>query len=307
MTETANPYHLTMNKQLNHMAPPSPQLSQDDLVRGLKVLGSKPLTPSESTELPSPISPANVQKLDKSDEQDDEDMVMVDDEFQMENDVAMLIYFEFMDLIYWEIPGRTGIILMGILGSLVLTRYYSLLYVLAGSLTILTGFNLIFVNVYNFIRTVWTGLPTHELIHPYHLHMDAHRQKAIIPRDLIDYYIHKAVDVLEIVVQGTVKIVYVYDTKTTGFACILSACIYFATSLVPTKVFFGAFILCLFTVPYFYEQHQDTLDESLTTLLEKSKLLLEKYRTIVQTHSTTLYQQSVVLLQQKMQPKTTME
>lgn len=79
----------------------------------------------------------------------------------------MLIYFEFMDLIYWEIPGRTGIILTGILASLVLTRYYSLLYVLAGSLTILTGFNLIFVNIYNFIRTVWTGLPVHELVHPY--------------------------------------------------------------------------------------------------------------------------------------------
>lgn len=82
-------------------------------------------------------------------------------------DVAMMVYFEFMDLIYWEIPGRSGIILGGILSSLILTRYYSLLYVLAGSLTILTGFNLIFVNAYNLVRTVWTGLPSDELIHPY--------------------------------------------------------------------------------------------------------------------------------------------
>lgn len=107
MTETANPYHLTMNKQLNHMArkykhllmifithdtlAPSPQLSQDDLVRGLKVLGSKPLTPSESTELLSPTSPSNLQKLDVSnEEEDDDDIVMVDDEFQMENGKAHL-------------------------------------------------------------------------------------------------------------------------------------------------------------------------------------------------------------------------
>lgn len=154
------------------------------MVRGLKVLNNKPLTPSDSTELISPISP-KVQELDVSNEEEEEDgMVMVDDEFQMENgkfscnfdfyftqnamlDVAMLIYFEFMDLIYWEIPGRTGIILTGILASLVLTRYYSLLYVLAGSLTVLTGFNLIFVNAYNLIRTVWTGLHKDELIHPY--------------------------------------------------------------------------------------------------------------------------------------------
>lgn len=137
--------------------------------------------------------------------------------------------------------------------------------------------------------------------------MDAHRQKTLIPRDLIDYYIHKAVDLLEIVIGATIKIVYVHDTKTTGLACIVSACIYLATSFVPTKVFFGSFILCLFTVPYFYEQHQETLDEAMASFIQQSKLLFEKYSTIVQTHSTTLYHQSVVLLQQKMQPKTTME
>lgn len=67
---------------------PSPQLSQDDLVRGLKVLGNKPLTPSESTELISPISP-KIQELDvsneKEEEEEEDEMIMVDDEFQMEN------------------------------------------------------------------------------------------------------------------------------------------------------------------------------------------------------------------------------
>lgn len=66
---------------------PSPQLSQDDLVRGLKVLGNKPLTPSESTELISPISP-KIQELDVSNEKEEEEedeVIMVDDEFQMEN------------------------------------------------------------------------------------------------------------------------------------------------------------------------------------------------------------------------------
>lgn len=66
---------------------PSPQLSQDDLVRGLKVLGNKPLTPSESTELLSPISP-KIQELDVSNEKEEEEedeVIMVDDEFQMEN------------------------------------------------------------------------------------------------------------------------------------------------------------------------------------------------------------------------------
>jgi hypothetical protein len=82
-------------------------------------------------------------------------------------DIVLMLYIGFIDLIYWEIPGRSGIILASILSGLVLTRYYSLLYVFAASLTILTGFNLIFVNAYNLIRTVWTGRPVEEFTHPY--------------------------------------------------------------------------------------------------------------------------------------------
>lgn len=137
-------------------------------------------------------------------------------------------------------------------------------------------------------------------------HIDTQRQE-LIPRELIEFYIHKAVDLLEIVVQGTAKVVYVEDTKTTGLACVLSAFIYFATSLVPTKVFFGIFILCLFTVPYFYEEHQDSIDEIVTDLIEKTKSLIDKYCTIVQTNSSTLYKQYVAMVQQQMRPKTTKE
>lgn len=78
-----------------------------------------------------------------------------------------MIYQEFVSLIYWNIPGRSGIVLGGILSLLLLTSYYSLLYVVAASLTIATGFNLVFVNFYNFIRTVWTGLPVETFAHPF--------------------------------------------------------------------------------------------------------------------------------------------
>lgn len=90
----------------------------------------------------------------------------------------------------------------------------------------------------------------------------------------------------------------------------MSAFIYFATSLVPTKVFFGLFIFCLFTVPYYYEEHQDTIDEKLTVLVEKSKILVGKYSTIVRRNSATIYTQSVAMVQQKMRQNkktTTME
>jgi hypothetical protein len=77
------------------------------------------------------------------------------------------MYTEFIHVIYWKIPGRSGIILGGVLSTLILTRYYSLLYVSAAVLTIMTGFNLIFVNAYTSIQSVWSGLPLKDSQHPY--------------------------------------------------------------------------------------------------------------------------------------------
>lgn len=160
------------------------------MVRGLEVLDNKRgVHPTDSvTGLLSPVSPKH-QDLFEEEEEEEEELVMVEEEYQLENgkpfhvsrlivglytnglllitDVAIMIYFEFLALIYWEIPGRSGIVLGGILSSLILTRYYSLLYVFAATITIVTGFNLIFVNAYNFIRTIWTGLPSDEFPHPY--------------------------------------------------------------------------------------------------------------------------------------------
>ncbi|GAA5805375.1 hypothetical protein HPULCUR_010891 [Helicostylum pulchrum] len=298
MTATLNTKSFNLsNKYQNHQVPLSPQLSQDDLVSSLKVLNKQqPLTPSDSTDLLRPVSPTNFQ--DGMLQEKGETLVMVQDEHQKQNDVAMLIYFELMDLIYWEIPGRSAIVLSGILSTLILTRYYSLLYVCAGTLTILTGFNLIFVNSYNFIRSIWTGLPVPELIHPYHIHIDNH-SKELVSRELVDYYIHKLVDLLELGVQTTAKIVYVQDTKTTGVACLLSGFIYFATSFIASKIFFGLFVLAIFTVPYNYEEHQECVDECIRTGVAKTKVCAEQYTGLVQQYSIAFYRQAVAFLLQK--------
>ncbi|KAI8085444.1 Reticulon-domain-containing protein [Thamnidium elegans] len=302
MTATLNTKSFDLSNK--YQVPLSPQLSQVDLVSNLQVLNKQqPLTPSDSTDLLSPVSPTT-KFQDVMPQEKDETLVMVTDEHQKQNDVAMLIYFELMDLIYWEIPGRSTIVLSGILSSLILTRYYSLLYVCAGTLTILTGFNLIFVNTYNFIRSTWTGLPASELIHPYHIHIDNH-SKELISRDLVDYYIHKLVDLVELGVQTTAKIVYVQDTKVTGVACLLSAFIYFATSFIASKIFFGLFVLAIFTIPYYYEEHQDFVDENITTGVAKTKVLVEQYTGLVQQYSITFYNQSIALVQKYIKSKST--
>ncbi|CEP17114.1 hypothetical protein [Parasitella parasitica] len=268
-----------------NVAPPSPQLSQDDLGSGLGVLGKHDISPTTSTGLLSPAvcgSPKPAEEMDLAEDEAQEDL----------NDVALLMYMEFMDLIYWEIPGRSGIILAGILASLVLTSYYSLLYVFAGTLTILTGFNLIFVNAYNGIRTVWTGLAAEEFPHPYHLHIRPQRS-SLLPRDAMDYYIHKSVDILELVAQQIAKIVFVQDTKTTSLACLASGVIYLMTSLIPTKVFFGLLVVALFTAPYYYDKHQDLVDEQLLLLQEKSLVWKDKYGAVARNQAA-LYTKQIL-------------
>lgn len=91
-------------------------------------------------------------------------------------------------------------------------------------------------------------------------------------------------DILELIAQKTAKVVFVEDTKTSSLACLTSAVIYFLTSLIPTKVFFSLLALGLFTIPYYYEKHQDVVDEHLQLMQEKSQILIDKYGTVACQH-----------------------
>lgn len=313
-TLNTHPFDLSNNSAVhnNKITPPTPQPSQDDLVSGLEVLNNKKALlqkktneqqPSNSSGLISPVSPKQLSLDYVTDEDEDEVNVTSEEEYHFtkeESDVATMIYQEFVALIYWNIPGRSGIVLGGILSFLLLTRYYSLLYVCAASLTIATGFNLVFVNFYNTIRSVWSGLPVEHFAHPFHLHLNNHKISSV-SRDLVNYYLNKTIDALETVAQATARIIYVEDTKTSGVICLISAFIYYATSFVPTKVFLGLFVLAVFTVPFHYDKHQEVVDAHLNKIMNRSKTVVDKYSSLVRRNSATFYNQSIALVQKKIQ------
>lgn len=137
----------------------------------------------------------------------------------------------------------------------------------------------------------------HTFLYSPHIHSERYE---IVSRNLINYYIHKFVDILEIIAQQIAKIVLVEDSKTTGLVCLLSGFIYLATSLVPTKVFFGLFVLALFTVPYYYEEHQEIVDEKVNMLVKKLKATVDKYSTVVRRNSATFYEYYINLVQQQL-------
>lgn len=129
-------------------------------------------------------------------------------------------------------------------------------------------------------------------------HLDNYHISAV-SRELTEFYLHKTIDVLEVAVQATARTIYVEDTKTTGVICLLSGLIYVATSYIPTKVFFGLFILAVFTMPYYYSKHQDVVDEHLNLIMKKSKVAVDKYSNLVRRNSTTIYNNSIAIVQQR--------
>jgi ABC-type enterochelin transport system permease subunit len=123
----------------------------------------------------------------------------------------------------------------------------------------------------------------------YSIHIDDYRLN-VVTRDMITYYTDKCVDVLELVAQKTAKIVYVEDAKTTALAFFCSGFIYVATGLIPTKVFFGLFVLGLFTMPYFYEQYEEEVDLYVLIARDTCLQLIAKYVQLVRSQSIVLFE-----------------
>jgi xanthosine utilization system XapX-like protein len=70
-------------------------------------------------------------------------------------------------LIYWENPKKSGITLVGLLAILVLTQYYSVLQIVAGAFTIVTGINWAFVNTHKQGQRFIGGKAQDALVNPH--------------------------------------------------------------------------------------------------------------------------------------------
>jgi predicted permease len=64
---------------------------------------------------------------------------------EMNLDAPTYLKTKVESLIYWEYPKKSAIFLVSSLSILILTQYYSLLQIIAGVFTLVTGLNLAFV------------------------------------------------------------------------------------------------------------------------------------------------------------------
>jgi hypothetical protein len=100
---------------------------------------------------------------------------------------------------------------------------------------------------------------------------------------------------MEVFIQKAATVVLVHDSKLTGVVFCISLAVYYITSFIPTKVFFGLFVVGLFSIPYYYDQHQEKVDGYLLQLQQKSQSTVDKYSTIVKRRSSSVYEQALVV------------
>ena len=78
-------------------------------------------------------------------------------------------------LIYWEYPKKSGLFLAGSLSVLILTQYYSLLQIIAGLFTFVTGVNWVFVNTHKQGQRFIGGKSTQDIANPHNERLQKQR------------------------------------------------------------------------------------------------------------------------------------
>ncbi|KAL0146344.1 hypothetical protein V8B55DRAFT_1469926 [Mucor lusitanicus] len=127
------------------------------------------------------------------------------------NDTTHRIESEVLNILKWKNPVRSGSIFALIVGSIILTRWYSLLQIGSSLLTIAIGVNLIYVN---FIMQGQKLVSSNQdASHPYNnvIHNDKH---TMIDKQSVRHYSTVLTEVSETLIRALTRIVFVENTAT---------------------------------------------------------------------------------------------
>ncbi|GAA5794803.1 hypothetical protein HPULCUR_000150 [Helicostylum pulchrum] len=113
-------------------------------------------------------------------------------------------------ILKWEDPIRSGVILAGLIGSIILTDSYSLLQIIAFGLTLAIGVNLAYVVGSGFCMSMLADRPS---VNPYS-HILENKHDSLLNKANAIHYSSVSVDVAETVARALTRIIFVEDTKT---------------------------------------------------------------------------------------------
>ncbi|KAG0165805.1 hypothetical protein DFQ28_003303 [Apophysomyces sp. BC1034] len=210
---------------------------------------------------------------------------------KFEDDPTRYVRTRTESLIYWEHPKKSAIVFLSLLGSLILTQYYSVLQLGAGLFTIVTGLNLIYVNTHKQGQKYISGKTNETVIHPHSVRL---QQKAtFVSRDRIVHAAQLTLDVLETITLQITKLVLIEDNKGSAIALGLSYIVWTVAKYVSTKTLVGFFIITAFTMPRVYLQHQNVIDSHVAQHSQCAYALAQQYGQLANDKAQTLYGQAV--------------
>ncbi|KAL9544009.1 hypothetical protein MBANPS3_007848 [Mucor bainieri] len=181
------------------------------------------------------------------------------------NDTTHRIESEVLNILKWKNPARSGAIFALTVGSIILTRWYSLLQIGSSLLTIAICVNLIYVN---FIMQGQKLVSSNQdASHPYNnvIHNDKH---TMVDKQSVRHYSTVLTEVSETLIRALTRIVFVENTATS----IKWMSIFFVSAHVSTMDIVLAVVISAFIFPRLYISNKDVVDAQ-----------IQKGQTLIQT------------------------
>ncbi|KAG1471404.1 hypothetical protein G6F56_002138 [Rhizopus delemar] len=170
------------------------------------------------------------------------------------NETTHRIETEVLNILQWKNPVRSGSVLALIVGTILLTRSYSLLQIGAMGLSLAIGINLIYVH---FMLQGQRVLSQDHVSHPYRDVIDDERS---INRQSVRHYTNVFIELSETLIRGLTRIVFIDNTKTSIKWLAISFVVWKVSAHISAITLVLLLTLSAFTFPRLYISNKDVVD-----------------------------------------------
>ncbi|KAG2235914.1 Reticulon-domain-containing protein [Thamnidium elegans] len=202
------------------------------------------------------------------------------------NDTTYRIENEALKILQWKDPVRSGVILATIVGSIILTRWYSLLQIGSTCLTLAIGINLIYVNTILQSQKVLTN---QQASHPYSDVID-NEKHSMVNQQSVNHYSTVITELSETVIRALTRIIFIENTMTSIKWMAISFAIWKISAHFSTMDIVLMVVISAFTFPRLYISNKDAVDAQ----LQKGQSIIQNGINKAQTAATENAQNTYV-------------
>ncbi|KAI8990796.1 Reticulon-domain-containing protein [Mycotypha africana] len=177
------------------------------------------------------------------------------------NETTYRIEREVLDILKWRNPVRSAMVFASLVGSILLTRWYSLLQIGSASVTIAIAINLFYVHFIMQSQKVLNNQQT--ATHPYSDVINNNQHTMMIDRQSVRHYTSIVTDVAETVIRALTRIIFIEDTKTSLKWMAIFFTVWKVSAHMKTMNIVLAVIISAFIFPRLYISNKDVVDAHL--------------------------------------------